>query len=382
MKSAKVAVLMFFVALALGSSAGAHVALDSPLGGETFTEGEVVDIQWHIVIPHDLQNWDLYFSQDGGSNWEVIEMNLPPAQLNYLWTVPGVETAQGRIRIYMDNTGVDYEDQSGDFTINLLPTFDVQVDMGNFFFNPLLTEINVGQTVRWVNTVTMIHTTTASGGEWDSGDMGLDDFFDFTFDTEGVYDYDCTYHPVTMRGTVIVGDPADVIVELGNFFFEPAEIQIDVGQTVRWVNTVTMIHTTTALGGGWDSGDMGLSDFFDFTFDTDGVYDYECSYHPLSMQGIVTVNLPAGPCSYIAGDSDENGTARELTDVVKMIAYYRGFDQPGYVCLCTEQRPEYKPSADVDGNCVSFELTDVVKSIAAYRGPEPLTGCADCPPEP
>jgi hypothetical protein len=84
-------------------------------------------------------------------------------------------------------------------------------------------------------------------------------------------------------------------------------------------------------------------------------------------------------CSYIPGDCDANGNARELTDVVKMIAYYRGFDQPGYVCYCTEQLPEYMPSADADGNCTSFELTDVVKSIAAYRGPDPLTGCPDCP---
>ena len=93
------------------------------------------------------------------------------------------------------------------------------------------------------------------------------------------------------------------------------------------------------------------------------------------------VGLPpsGGDCVYAPGDSDEDGTARQLTDVVKMIAYYRGNDQPGYVCFCTEQNPEYKPSADPDGNCTSFELTDVVKSIAAYRGPEPLAGCVDCP---
>ncbi len=92
------------------------------------------------------------------------------------------------------------------------------------------------------------------------------------------------------------------------------------------------------------------------------------------------VGLPSGgDCVYTPGDSDEDGSARQLTDVVKMIAYYRGYDQPGYVCFCTEANPEYKPSADADGNCTSFELTDVVKSIAAYRGPEPLAGCVDCP---
>ncbi len=381
MKSIKIMVLAFFASFALSSLAGAHVALDNPVGGETFTEGEIVDVQWHIVIPHDLQNWDLYFSQDGGSSWEVIEMNLPPSQLDYQWTVPGIETTLGRIKIYMDNSGTDYQDESGDFTINLLPTFDVQVDMGNFFFAPVLTEIEIGQTVRWVNTVSMIHTTTALGGEWDSGDMGLDDFFDFTFDTQGLYDYDCTYHSVIMRGTVIVGDPADVIVEIGNLFFEPADIQIEVGQTVRWVNTVTTIHTTTALGGLWDSGDLGLSDFFDFTFDTESVNDYECSYHPLSMQGTVTVISPGGPCSYLAGDVNHNGIPLELGDAIAMISIYRGTIDPAYSCECPPHGDNFTPTADPNGNCVALELGDVVIEIAAYRGTGTASGCEDCPPE-
>jgi plastocyanin len=382
MQSAKVIILMLFTALALSPPARAHVALDYPVGGETFTEGEVIDIQWHIVIPHDLQNWDLYFSQDGGSNWEVIELNLPPDQFNYLWTVPGIQTSQGRIRIYMDNTGPDYEDQSGDFTINLLPTFDVQVDLGNFFFDPVLIEIEVGQTVRWVNTVPTNHTTTALGGEWDSGDMGLDDFFDFTFDTEGAYDYDCTYHPVTMRGTVIVGDPSDIMVEIGDFFFEPADIQIDVGQTVRWVNTATTIHTTTALGGLWDSGDMGLSDFFDFTFESDGAYDYECTYHPVSMQGSVTVNAPGGSCSYLAGDVNHNGIPLELGDVIAMVSMFRGTVEPPYTCDCPPNGDDFAAEADPNGNCIPLELGDVIMEIGAFRGTTTASGCEDCPPEP
>ncbi len=84
-------------------------------------------------------------------------------------------------------------------------------------------------------------------------------------------------------------------------------------------------------------------------------------------------------CSYVPGDCDEDGTARQLTDAVMMIAYYRDQAQPGYVCYCTDLIPEYKPSADADGNCIPFELTDVVWAIAAYRGPVPLTGCEHCP---
>lgn len=117
MKSLKVTAFAFLIFIGTSSVANAHVALDYPVGGETFNQGDSVNVQWHIVIPHDLQNWDLYFSDDGGVIWQVIALDLPPAQLNYMWVVPGISTTQGRIRIYMDNTGVDYEDQSGDFTI-------------------------------------------------------------------------------------------------------------------------------------------------------------------------------------------------------------------------------------------------------------------------
>lgn len=117
MKSLKVAVFASLMCIATSSAIKAHVVLDYPVGGETFTQGDTVNVQWHIAIPHDLQNWDLYFSDDGGVSWQVIELDLPPAQLNYLWVVPGIPTTQGRIKIYMDNSGTDYEDQSGDFTI-------------------------------------------------------------------------------------------------------------------------------------------------------------------------------------------------------------------------------------------------------------------------
>jgi hypothetical protein len=95
----------------------AHVVLDYPVGGETFVIGDNVNIQWHISISHNQENWDLYFSDDGGANWEAIQLDLHPAQLSYQWIVPQLATEQARIKIYMDNTGGDYDDISADFTI-------------------------------------------------------------------------------------------------------------------------------------------------------------------------------------------------------------------------------------------------------------------------
>lgn len=99
----------------------AHVALDYPQGGETFTEGEFVIIQWHIVIPHVTLNFDLFFSSDGGATWETIQMDIPADQFSYQWVVPNLETGQARVSVIMDNEGQDYQDESMNFTIVFAP---------------------------------------------------------------------------------------------------------------------------------------------------------------------------------------------------------------------------------------------------------------------
>lgn len=100
----------------------AHVGLDYPRGGESFNVGETVTIQWHVIIAHDQQNWDLFFSSDGGANWTSILSDIPVEQTSYDWTVPDMQTDQGRIKIVMDNNGFDYEDSSTDFVIQEVST--------------------------------------------------------------------------------------------------------------------------------------------------------------------------------------------------------------------------------------------------------------------
>ena len=97
--------------------ANAHVGLDVPIGGEVFTAGDVVSIEWTLIVPHEQENWDLYFSSDGGKNWEEIELDLPVTQFSYQWIVPDLITDEGKIKIYMDNVGGDYSAVSKNFSI-------------------------------------------------------------------------------------------------------------------------------------------------------------------------------------------------------------------------------------------------------------------------
>jgi hypothetical protein len=103
--------------LVLSKGLHAHVALDFPVGGETFVVGQSIVISWHESIPHNGLNWDLQFSVDSGDTWTPIVLNIPYSQTSYEWEVPDSVTSFGRIRIWQDNPDQDYLDFSLNFTI-------------------------------------------------------------------------------------------------------------------------------------------------------------------------------------------------------------------------------------------------------------------------
>ena len=70
-------------------------------------------------------------------------------------------------------------------------------------YNPNPVNVTVGTTVRWTNGDGVAHTSTATGGAWNSGNMNNGATFDFKFQTAGTFAYHCTIHP-NMVGTVVV----------------------------------------------------------------------------------------------------------------------------------------------------------------------------------
>ena len=177
-------------------------------------------------------------------------------------------------------------------TVISVPTFDVQIDIGENFFAPAVVQINVGQTIRWINNGAMAHTSTANDGLWDSGSMDPGATFDFTFEAEGVHDYFCQFHS-GMVGTVIVGIPDSVVqdIQIVDFAFSPDNVEVTVGQYVRWINFGEMPHTSTENLGLWDSGTLEPGDVFILHADSVGMFDYICSIHP-AMTGMLTVTPP------------------------------------------------------------------------------------------
>lgn len=82
--------------------------------------------------------------------------------------------------------------------------------------------------------------------------------------------------------------------------FDPATIEVEVGDTVIWTVTKSIdeAHSVTAGKAGettppaFDSGIEGLKDdgsTYERTFDAPGTFDYYCTVHPDVMKGVVEV---------------------------------------------------------------------------------------------
>jgi plastocyanin len=84
-------------------------------------------------------------------------------------------------------------------------------------------------------------------------------------------------------------------VQIGDNFFDPQEIRIDVGDTVVWDGGGVRPHTVTSDEDLFDSGRMQASDEFEFTFEKKGSFYYHCTLHgnpQRGMYGVVMVGPP------------------------------------------------------------------------------------------
>lgn len=85
--------------------------------------------------------------------------------------------------------------------------------------------------------------------------------------------------------------------------FDPAELKVEVGTTVRWENKGKHKHTVTSAAGLWDSGDIPPGGTYSATFSQPGTYPYLCRHHVKEkMQGVVIVGAPTGGGTPIAPD--------------------------------------------------------------------------------
>ncbi len=101
-----------------------------------------------------------------------------------------------------------------------------------------------------------------------------------------------------------------VDVSIYDFGFNPPAVQVNQGDTIRWTNTGSVLHTSTGgksdsmPGLLWDSPDLAHNQTYEVpvTF-TGASIPYFCRHHFLTMKGFVSVNagVSEGPQAVPAG---------------------------------------------------------------------------------
>jgi plastocyanin len=87
---------------------------------------------------------------------------------------------------------------------------------------------------------------------------------------------------------------ATASVTVGDIFFAPASVTINVQDSVRWVWTGFAPHSTTSVGL-WDSGIHTNGFAFTNTFASAGTFPYRCTVHALVQSGTVIVQSGSQP---------------------------------------------------------------------------------------
>jgi len=80
-----------------------------------------------------------------------------------------------------------------------------------------------------------------------------------------------------------------VTVDIDDYEFLPAELEIAAGTTVTWTNVGQVPHTATAEDETFDTGVLGRGKSGSYTFEEPGTYPYVCTLHPTDMRATVIV---------------------------------------------------------------------------------------------
>jgi plastocyanin len=79
-------------------------------------------------------------------------------------------------------------------------------------------------------------------------------------------------------------------MNMQNFAYQMANIQVRAGTTVTWTNQDSAPHSVTFENGMKDSGLLYQGQSFSYTFRTPGTYQYYCSVHPYMVATVTVVS--------------------------------------------------------------------------------------------
>ena len=112
--------------------------------------------------------------------------------------------------------------------------------------------------------------------------------------------------------------PSDTTtVEMRNNAFNPAQLSVAPGTTVRFVNNDTVPHTATADNGAFDTEELQPGYSMDVFLDGEGTVPYHDELHP-EMKGTIVVGDGSGSeGSTTENPTDDDPTQNMLQDMLQ-----------------------------------------------------------------
>lgn len=167
-------------------------------------------------------------------------------------------------------------------------------------------------------------------------------------------------------GKAIAGVPETRTIDIQGLAFRPAQIIIDAGDTIIWVNRNTgLTHTIVAADGSFQSTPLGDGQTFRRTFSTAGTFDYIDQQRPTVMTGRVIVRPAAPPASTCSNSVLDPG---ELCDGNLF----------GTQTCSTRRGPGYTGSLSCSVDCQTIIDTSCAAPIPCTNGATDPPLCTTC----
>lgn len=96
-----------------------------------------------------------------------------------------------------------------------------------------------------------------------------------------------TQAQVTIAPVFTVPEPSTVYVEIRGSLFNPPELRVIKGTTVRWTNMYSAVHTIN--GDNFSSPPLNKGETWNYTFNKTGTFEYNCSIHLETPKGRIIV---------------------------------------------------------------------------------------------
>lgn len=301
---------------------------------ELYINGAVADVFGDVDMDGSGMAWEYL---DG---WAARLPNTGPDGSTFVpgsWSYSGVDALDGATDNATADTPVPLKSYTGGAV-----TPDVTIAVRNFEFDPRVVMVDQGNIVEW-NNESGLHNVNGSQATFPintedflSGVPAADNWsYQYTFNTPGYNQYQCDQHvDQGMSGGVLVRESGDHYVAVENNVFMPADITIDLGESIVWSN-ISGFHNVNGTQGSnpesFGNGAASQNWTYKHTFSVPGTYNYQCDPHVgLGMVGTVTV-VSAYPERSMATvkETDADGVALYVDSLAKLTGQVYGSFRSG-----------------------------------------------------